>query len=81
MFVSISPSPKTLTVHARFLERLVPCVDTRELIPVPVPISNSPSLCLQGFQLALKNEDLLSLHLASLLVLNRDMVTFKQPVT
>ncbi|RHY31608.1 hypothetical protein DYB25_008088, partial [Aphanomyces astaci] len=61
MFVSIYPSPKTLTVHARFLERLVPCVDTREPISAPVPISKSPSLCLQGFQLALKNEDLPSL--------------------
>ncbi|RHY69649.1 hypothetical protein DYB38_008398, partial [Aphanomyces astaci] len=83
MFVSIYPSPKTLTVHARFLERLVPCVDTREPISAPVPISKSPSLCLQGFQLALKNEDLPSLLLASLLVLNlnRDMVTFKQPFT
>ncbi|RHX99223.1 hypothetical protein DYB25_012864, partial [Aphanomyces astaci] len=83
MFVSIYPSPKTLTVHARFLERLVPCVDTREPIAAPVPISKSPSLCLQGFQLALKNEDLPSLLLASLLVLNlnRDMVTFKQPFT
>ncbi|RHY75172.1 hypothetical protein DYB30_013148, partial [Aphanomyces astaci] len=83
MFVSIYPSPKTLTVHARFLERLGPCVDTREPISAPVPISKSPSLCLQGFQLALKNEDLPSLLLASLLVLNlnRDMVTFKQPFT
>ncbi|ETV96923.1 hypothetical protein H310_09785 [Aphanomyces invadans] len=83
LFVSMHPSPKTLTVHAHFLERLVPSKDHRQRIPTPVPISKSPSLCLQGFQLALKNEDLPSLLLASLLVLNlnRDVVTFKQPFT
>ncbi|KAH9089647.1 hypothetical protein Ae201684P_007815 [Aphanomyces euteiches] len=81
LFISIEPSPKTLSVHARFLERIVS--RQRQRIATSVPISKSPSLCLQGFQLALKNEDLPSLLLASLLVLNlnRDKVQFKQPFT
>ncbi|KAF0719417.1 Aste57867_1050 [Aphanomyces stellatus] len=81
IFISISPSPKTLSVHAGFLERLVP--RNREPIAAAVPISKSPSLCLQGFQLALRHQDLPSLILASLLVLNlnREKVQFKQPFT
>ncbi|KDO25032.1 hypothetical protein SPRG_09761 [Saprolegnia parasitica CBS 223.65] len=81
--------PKTFPEHAK-LSTLLLQRKTSDAFATPAPsaknvvIDKSPSLCLQGIQLALQaSQDLSLLVLASLLVinLNRDKVSFKQPFT
>ncbi|EQC30287.1 hypothetical protein SDRG_11864 [Saprolegnia diclina VS20] len=81
--------PKTFPEHAK-LSTLLLQRKTSDAVATPTPgaknvaIDKSPSLCLQGIQLALQaSQDLSLLVLASLLVinLNRDKVSFKQPFT
>ncbi|OQR92423.1 separin [Achlya hypogyna] len=82
--------PKTFPEHAKLSTLLLQQKTVPDVLLSPMPasktstIDKSPSLCLQGIQLALQApQDLSALVLASLLVinLNRDKVSFKQPHT
>ncbi|OQR90096.1 hypothetical protein THRCLA_09435, partial [Thraustotheca clavata] len=79
--------PKTFPEHTKLSKLLLaqkPTTPSPSMPNASVSIDKSPSLYLQGIQLALQTtQDLAAIVLASLLVinLNREKISFKQPYT